>query len=209
MCKDQVWNDGVVPVQSAVWKIKDNARSKSLHTDLTGTADFSSFVKPRLAIGPKGNHNPEAPDVTELPGSTGAFTNSIQQGDAFARAIMPRVYGVRYVAAENEIPNSPIQPFAQAVKLAGKQITEIELPVETAANFGITFMAIADVSVTLLDNDNMTVGKCLANTPEANQWFRSLFVDKPVTAGRWKLRLENIAEREAEVILTTWSNATR
>ena len=42
MCKTLVWNDGVVPVPSAKWQIKDNAESKNIHTDLTGTSDFSS-----------------------------------------------------------------------------------------------------------------------------------------------------------------------
>ena len=67
MCKTVVWNDGVVPVESAVWQIKDNVLSKNVHTDLTGTADFSSFVKPRLAVGPKGDHNAERPEQPQLP----------------------------------------------------------------------------------------------------------------------------------------------
>ncbi|HEX6125094.1 MAG TPA: hypothetical protein VFZ23_06940 [Pyrinomonadaceae bacterium] len=209
MCKDQVWNDGVVPVNSAIWKIKDNARSKSLHTDLTGTSDFSSFVKPRLAIGPKGNHNPEAPDVPDLRGGTHGLKGAEQLGDDFARGIAPRIYGARHVAVEDETLRGPAQPFAKAVTLAGKQISEIEVPVETATNFGVTFMAVADVSITLLDNANAIAGMNLAKTPEANQWFRSIFIDKPVTAGTWKLRLENNSEGETEVILTTWSNSRR
>jgi pimeloyl-ACP methyl ester carboxylesterase len=62
MCKTVTWNDGVVPVESAVWTIRDHALSKNVHTDLTGTADFSNFVKPRLAVGPRGDHNPEPPE---------------------------------------------------------------------------------------------------------------------------------------------------
>ncbi|HKP68016.1 MAG TPA: alpha/beta hydrolase, partial [Pyrinomonadaceae bacterium] len=38
MCKTVTWNDGVVPVASAIWKIADHAKSKNLHTDLTGTS---------------------------------------------------------------------------------------------------------------------------------------------------------------------------
>jgi hypothetical protein len=48
-----------VTVDSALWNIADNAKTKSIHTDLMSTKDFSDFVKPRLAIGPKGNHNPD------------------------------------------------------------------------------------------------------------------------------------------------------
>jgi pimeloyl-ACP methyl ester carboxylesterase len=54
--------DGVVPVRSAHWIIKDTGLTDSIHTDLTGTKDFSNFVKPRLAIGPKGNHLPDVPN---------------------------------------------------------------------------------------------------------------------------------------------------
>lgn len=71
-CKWSGAGDGVVNVKSAHWTIKDNALTDSIHTDLTGTKDFTSFVKPRLAVGPKGNHNPEMP---ELPNRTGQMPN--------------------------------------------------------------------------------------------------------------------------------------
>lgn len=58
-CKWSGENDGVVPVKSALWNVKDTGLTNSIHTDLTGTKDFSNFVKPRLAIGPKGDHNPD------------------------------------------------------------------------------------------------------------------------------------------------------
>ncbi|HMS41173.1 MAG TPA: alpha/beta hydrolase [Pyrinomonadaceae bacterium] len=63
-CKWSGEGDGVVPVTSALWTIKDTGLTDSIHTDLTGTKDFSGFVKPRLAIGPKGNHLPEIPQMT-------------------------------------------------------------------------------------------------------------------------------------------------
>jgi pimeloyl-ACP methyl ester carboxylesterase len=61
-CKWEGEGDGVVTTKSAHWAIKDTGISNSIHTDLTGTKDFSNFVKPRLAIGPKGNHLPEMPN---------------------------------------------------------------------------------------------------------------------------------------------------
>ncbi|MFN0140725.1 MAG: lipase family alpha/beta hydrolase [Pyrinomonadaceae bacterium] len=67
-CKWEGEGDGVVTVKSAHWTIKDTGISNSIHTDLTGTKDFSDFVEPRLAIGPKGNHLPETPD---MPGRAG------------------------------------------------------------------------------------------------------------------------------------------
>jgi pimeloyl-ACP methyl ester carboxylesterase len=61
-CKWEGEGDGVVTTKSAHWTIKDTGLTDSIHTDLTGTKDFSNFVKPRLAIGPKGNHLPEMPN---------------------------------------------------------------------------------------------------------------------------------------------------
>lgn len=206
MCKTYVWNDGVVPVPSAIWRIKDNAKSKNVHTELTGTADFSAFVKPRLAIGPKGNHNPEAPELQQYPGTIGL--NS-----------MPRLYGAAFVQNTGfSLPNLGIQrsvamieykPFAKSVKIGPKQIAEIEIPVAAVPNMGITFMANADVSATLFNDKGSIVGKNLTKTPEANTWFRSIFVEKGITAGSWKLKLENTADVEREVFLTAWSDAVR
>jgi hypothetical protein len=200
MCKSVVWNDGVVPVQSAIWKIKDFAKSKSLHTDLTGTSDFSSFVKPRLTVGPKGNHNPEVGDVI---GSADAirygYTNETVAWN------LGRVYGKRDMSLETVSPN-PETPFAKSVKLGPKQSVEIEIPIAAGANFGVTFMASSDVSAILSNQSNVIVGTNLTKTADAAQWFRSIFYDKPTTAGTWHLKLENTSDRESEVVLTTWSN---
>ncbi|MFL6466950.1 MAG: esterase/lipase family protein [Pyrinomonadaceae bacterium] len=63
ICKGLSWGDGFVTVESAAGNIADVAKTKSIHTDLMSTKDFSDFVKPRLAIGPKGNHNPDFPAI--------------------------------------------------------------------------------------------------------------------------------------------------
>jgi pimeloyl-ACP methyl ester carboxylesterase len=199
MCKSVVWNDGVVPVESAIWKIADNAKSKSLHTDLTGTSDFSSFVKPRLAIGPKGNHNPATPDVS--------YRGEIREAGNHS---IPRFYGAMFGgSSELRVPSAPAQAFAKEIELGPKQTMEIEIPVEAASNFGVTFMAINSVSASLLDQAGKLEGKNLAASPESGQWFRSIFIDKPVAAGTWKLRLENTADRKAKVVLTTWADPPR
>lgn len=197
MCKTLVWNDGVVPVPSAIWEIKDNAKSKNVHTELTSPADFSSFVKPRLAIGPKGNHNPEAQSQIS------SVLPVMSEG-------LPRGYGVRdnfyFVNAALTFKD---QPWAKAVTVPGKQTVEIEIPVEAVQNFGITFMALSDISVSLFNNEGVLIGKNLAKTPDANSWFRSIFIDKGITAGIWKLKIENVSDRELEAIFTTWSNAVK
>jgi triacylglycerol esterase/lipase EstA (alpha/beta hydrolase family) len=201
MCKEVIWNDGVVPVSSAKWTIADTAESKSIHTDLTGTGDFSAFVKPRLAIGPKGNHNPEMP---ELPNRAGS--NRQNQSDAYFinASYQPQTL------TESLASNNSFKPdFAKAVTLSPKQSVEIEIPVEQALNFGLTFMADARISATLFNEKGAVVGKNLTNTPESATWFRSIYVDKEVTGGIWKLKLENTSDKELEAILATWKNAMK
>ncbi len=192
MCKSIVWNDGFVPVPSAKWNISDTAESRNINTDLTGTADFSNFVKPHLAIGPKGNHNPDAP---QLPGGI-ASTGWITTFDP-----------ATFVASTRFAAGMFTQPFAKSVKLAPHQSTEVEIPVEIASNFGMTFMSDPKVSVTLMNDKGGIVGKNLADSPEARAWFRSIYVPTPVTAGKWKAKIENTGDLEYEIVLTTWANA--
>jgi pimeloyl-ACP methyl ester carboxylesterase len=201
MCKSVVWNDGVVPVQSAIWIIKDNAQSKNVHTELTGTADFSSFVKPRLAIGPKGNHNPEAPDVV-----LGTFQNSSSPGVPFVNAAFSPLASPfsGSTTAEDFKPS-----FAKEVKLKPKETVEIELPVETAENMGITFMADPSVSATLIDDKGVPRGENLAGSNLAKSFFRTIFVDKNVEKGAWRLRLENTGTMESTAVIAVWSNAIK
>jgi hypothetical protein len=202
MCKTVVWNDGVVPVESAVWKIRDNALSKNVHTELTGTADFSSFVKPRLAVGPKGDHMPERPDASQLPGQVNRDLQATST-PAFVNASYVSRSGFALAADEEFRPS-----FAREVKLAPKQSIEIEIPVAAGvANFGITFMADALVSATLADDRGAARGKNLAGSPESRGFFRTIFVDKNVTAGTWKLRLENTGTLEATAVIAAWNDA--
>jgi pimeloyl-ACP methyl ester carboxylesterase len=204
MCKTVVWNDGVVPVESAVWQIRDNALSKSVHTDLTGTADFSNFVKPRLAVGPKGDHNPERPDAPQLPQYPGQINRHTRDAStpAFVNAAFVTPSGF-HVAADEEFRPS----FAREVRLAPKQVLEVEIPVAAGANFGVTFMADALVSATLLDAKGAARGNNLAGSPESRGFFRTIFVDKNVAAGTWRLRLENTGTLEAAAVIAAWSDA--
>ncbi|MFN6964829.1 MAG: esterase/lipase family protein [Pyrinomonadaceae bacterium] len=193
MCKTIVWNDGVVPVPSAVWEIEDNARSKNLHTELTGTADFSAFVKPRLAVGPRGDHNP----ATQVPAAPPS---------GFASLAMEGLAGGHGAADAGHAPAEE-PPFAKLVKLPARGTVEVELPVSAARNVGVTFMASAGISATLFDDRGAAVGKNLAGSREAGVWFRSIYVDRDVGSGRWKLRLENTTALELESIVVLWTDA--
>jgi pimeloyl-ACP methyl ester carboxylesterase len=193
MCKTIVWNDGVVSVPSAKWIISDTAESKNVHTDLTGTSDFSSFVKPRLAIGPRGDHNPATP---EMP-TTGQMMRAI-----------PRNYGAAFNPSDVDAPPAS-ESTGKYVKLAPKQAMDIELSVSAIKNLGLTFMADPLVSASLLNTKGTIVGKNLAGSPESRGYFRSIFVDQPVAPATWKLKLENTSDREVEVYIVVWSDATK
>jgi len=106
-------------------------------------------------------------------------------------------------------PGMFTQDFAKGLKLTPKQSTEIEVPVETASNLGITFMADPKVSVTLVDDKGSVGGSNPAGSPESRGWFRSIFIDKPVTAGKWKLRIENTDDLEHPIYISAWTNATK
>jgi hypothetical protein len=195
MCKSIVPNDGLVPVPSAFWNISDRAESTSIHTDLTGTRDFSNFVKPHLAIGPKGDHNPDiqGPQASVFSNSERHYGAMFMPGDTAEGSI-------------NEMSAS-MQQFAKDLRVAPRQSVEIDVPVEAARNFGLTFMADAGVSASLVDAAGNIAGKNLAGTPEAGSWFRSIFYNRPTTAATWKLRLENTGDRESRVVLITWKDA--
>src|SRR5262249_29459289 len=148
--------------------------------DLVGTEDFSSFVKPHLAIGPRGDHNPEPPSLKDLPNQTGSYSNN-----PFASYFINAAYKPD-AAIENPIDESIYRPdFAKAVKIAPKGSVEIEIPVSEGNDFGLTFMALPDISATLYNDKGALVGKNPAKTPEANAAFRSIYVDKGVTGGTW------------------------
>jgi pimeloyl-ACP methyl ester carboxylesterase len=203
MCKTVVSNDGVVPVESAHWVIKDNAISKNLHTDLTGTSDFSSFVKPRLAIGPKGNHNPEQPESALYSNQSGLNPNGPAAAMFVNASYRPQSSSVAGVGDD-------FRPaFAKEVKLAPKQALEIELAVPAGANYGVTFMSGPKVSATLFDDQGAVQGKNLADSPESRGLFRTIFVERAITAATWKLKVENTGEQEAVAIIAAWSDPVK
>ena len=206
MCKTVVWNDGVVPVESAVWKIKDHALSKSVHTDLTGAADFSSFVKPRLAVGPKGDHNPERPEQPQLPQYPGQVNRN--EGGAPSPSFLKASYAARVGAAFAAADEDFRPSLAREVRLAPKQSIEIEIPVAAgAASLGVAFMADPLVSATLADERGAARGTNGAGSAEARGFFRTIYVEKQVTAGIWRLRLENTGTLEASAVVAAWSDA--
>jgi pimeloyl-ACP methyl ester carboxylesterase len=156
-------NDGVVPLPSAKWTITDNETQAILHTSMTGTEPFSSFVKPRVALGPgkqaEGRSQPAAPGET-------------------ART-PPRlmVLGVEGTESAKAAPD-----FSKLILLAPGQTLNVSIPVEDAQNLGLTFVAANTVSATLIDHTGAVSGANLSDS-------RSIFVDRATTKGSWILRL--------------------
>ena len=172
-------NDGVVTVPSAIWTIEDNAQQDVIHTNMATPAVFSSFVKPRVAVGPD-----------RQKGAAG--------GGSKTRRLM--LTGV-------EEPASPEADFSKVLQLDPGQTVEVAIPVRQALNFGLTFVAANMVSATLIDDTGSVVATNLKGTLEASQMFRSLFVGRPVAKGNWTLKLQNEDRSEREVVLSTWSKA--
>ncbi|MGB8507828.1 MAG: hypothetical protein WCD76_05450 [Pyrinomonadaceae bacterium] len=221
MCKTVTRNDGVVPVESALWKIKDNALSKNVHTDLTGTEDFSSFVKPHLAIGPKGNHNPEQTELSQYRNQNKRMPDSNLTPRMLNSNLAPMFINASYgldaasglsasgntlTDAGGLLADDSRPAFAREIMLAPKQIVEIEIPVPSSANFVVTFMAGAKVSAILGDDKGEVRGKNLADSPAAKGFFRTIFVENSGAVGTWKLKLENTGTLEAVAIVSAWND---
>ncbi|MBB4837521.1 hypothetical protein HNP52_000572 [Sphingomonas kyeonggiensis] len=193
VCRMLAMNDGVVAEPSAIWTIEDHAVERTIHTSLTGAAQFSSFVKPRLAIGP-GKQGAQDKLAALLPGGGGGRLFE------FARACL-EFLGL----ADPKDPDAG--DFSKVAMLAPGQVMEIAIPVEDARNFGVTFVAANSVSVTLADDKGAPLGSNLAGKPEASQLFRGILVDRAIARATWKLTLRNDDKVERQVVLSTWSNA--
>ncbi|WP_447727069.1 esterase/lipase family protein [Sphingomonas koreensis] len=191
MCYMHDPNDGVVTVPSAIWTIEDNAQQDVIHTNMATAAIFSSFVKPRVAIGP-GKQKGAKPAPGRVAGGGGA---------APARLMLLGVEG-------RGEPDSVKPDFSKIVQLAPGQTLNVSLPVEEARNLGVTFVAATTVSATLADDKGAVADTNLTGTPKASQLFRSLFVDRPIARGNWTLTLKNESDVEREVVFSSWSNAS-
>jgi hypothetical protein len=196
MCSTVEPNDGAVTVSSAFHNFSDTATTRSLHPDMVGTKDFSDFVKPHLAIGPHGDHNPAMPSVTMG-----------QYGDELYRPQSPYTT-VGFAQQGGEV--KPDIFFGKGSRIAAKQSVEIEIPIpENTDGFGLTFLASPLISATLVDASGNVIGKNLQGTPEASTMFRSIAVAKNLSGTTVKLRLVNDADQEAVAVFTVWKKPDR
>ena len=226
-CGGYIWNDGFVSVESAIHGIEDFAYSNSLHMVLTNMRNFGNFVEPHLVTGPKGTYplrvrsDPNDFDrwKIENPGFSKSFGfPGILEPNGPSTFSLGSIF-VNAAYAEHQSGNSPdtggsvllkkvedSATFSRELKLSPNQSTEIEVPVSTGNSFGLTLMAASQVSATLVDDKGTVQGRNTANKEQANAFFRSMFVDKPVVAGSWKLKLENTSSFEQVVLVAGWAD---
>jgi pimeloyl-ACP methyl ester carboxylesterase len=207
-CQSREGGDGVVPVSSAIWEIRDWRYSNSLaHTDLTSRADFGAFVFPRLAVGPRGNHDIEMKDKEPSNPMKPIQRSSNEQApvDRYGFGSVFRKASYQKQNADDEAaPEGLI--LAKEVKLQPNQTAEIEIPVPDAARAAVVFVAPPNVSAVLLDSANKIVGENKAGTPEAKQMFRTISLDKTASGGNLKLKFESREAKETIVYAAAFAD---
>lgn len=223
VCGGLEWNDGLVTVKSAQYGVTDVGQSNDLHHQLVDGKNFGNFVKPHIVTGPSRTYpiavknDPADWRRWQVDNSaTGGPTPAGSAQNLFVPAVdrvADAVFDTNSAAAGG--PNATEielswtlranDSFSKQLKLAPKQTVEIELPVEAASNLGVTFFAPPSVSVSLVNDSGLVVGKSKAGSAFADSMFRSLFAWKPFGAGVWKLRGENTADVEQVFVGYAWT----
>ncbi len=207
ICGGYEWNDGFVTVNSATYGVPDHSQANNLSFDLVDTRNFSNFVLPHVLTGPKGTYpRPVKSDPTDFDrwkiddhySVLGPDQDNSRNG-SFYSVLWERESAANRFAEENP------QTFSAERKLTPKQTLELEVPVEAAGNFGITFSALSPVAVSLVDDKGVVVSKNLTDSPLARSIFRMVYVRKPVTKGTWKIRIQNTSDAEQFFAGFGWS----
>lgn len=217
-CQSPSRGDGVVSIGSARFKIMDWRYSDSLtNSDLTSRADFGSFVFPRLSIGPRGNHDPEIltagndREINETVADTGDTMAPPADRYGFNSMFRKASYKTESVRNDDDkmaMGDGEIEglTLSKQVKLAANQTSEIEIPMTTSSRASVVFVTSPNVSATLVDSTGNIVGKNQGGTPESKQMFRVISVDKPVTNGTWKVKLESKESSATDVLLAAFAD---
>jgi pimeloyl-ACP methyl ester carboxylesterase len=211
ICGGMEWNDGLITVKSAKYGVSDTGETNSLTNQMFDIRTFNNFVKPHLITGPKGTYPSEVvndPTDWRRWQLRTSINNPGSGSGRYQDASREDLYRMVSYARESAAPIGEVsQPFSGEVKLGPKQITDIEVPVEAAQNFGLTFMANPSVTVSLIDDKGRVLRKEVAGSEFASAMFRMLFADKPLIKNTWKLRLENTSDLEQEFAGYGWSLA--
>lgn len=160
-----------------VERLVDTATGVVFHTQMTGNTNiFRDFVKPRLSLGPDASQNLSLTERTEVTDFDSSGTNDDPK---------PQIL------------------LSKAVEVAAGNTAKMPIVVPQAAVFGVTLSAPPQVGSTLFDPGNSVRGSIAANSPEANELFRTFPVENP-SIGTWYLELKNEGTEPVTVLLSGW-----
>jgi len=205
------WGDGVVPLPSAKYNNTDYRYVFRNHLELTGKEDFLGFVMPRIALGPKKANSEQMQALIEGNSGDNFASNSddvFQKADryGFGEFFKKASYN-RAENAEDEKDNSQENiTTKQKVELKANETKEIEVPVRDGSSAGVVLVAAPAVSATLKDASGAIVGESKGGMEAMKEIFRTIAVEKQVTNGVWKLKLENLGNEAATVFVAGITN---
>ncbi|MBS1796697.1 MAG: hypothetical protein JSS81_22895 [Acidobacteria bacterium] len=206
---DDAPGDGLTPVKSGIWRIKNYFVSKKPVSSrfLLGEESHFRQIYKWLAVPPKGDH---APDPATL-GAVFSDSNPAAPNDSLAANFgRTRRYGAMFqpvnLAAVDagQTTDDAKANFSAVVGLKAKGAAEIEIPVTSGTRFSLVFYGSPEVSATLVDDKGEVVGTDPAGGAGADEIFRTITVKKPFSAGKWKLRLESRDPSETEVAVAAF-----
>jgi len=207
------WGDGVVPLPSAKYNNTDYRYVFRNHLDLTGKEDFQGFVMPRIAVGPKKARTEQssasrlkeftndnlamAEDEVYRKNDQGGFSSYFQNA-SYKPLEKP----------EDEKDNSQENVTTrQKVELNARETKEIEIPVRDGSNAGVVLVATPAVSATLKDASGVSLGESKGGMEAMKEMFRTIAVNRQITNGVWKLKLENLGNEATTVFVAGISHS--
>lgn len=208
---ENVFGDGVVPVESAKYNLTDYEYVPRNHIALTGIEDFKGFVMPRVAVGPKKSRAERATALLEKSASetyaSADETSAPRDRYGFARYFQTVSYKRPTVAAIDDEPNGAKLTTKKKIVLAPKQSQEIEIPAEAIGVNGVLIVAGTGVAATLTDAGGAALGVSEGGLEAVKNPFRLIVADRKATGALMKLKLQNFADEEAVVFVAGFANS--
>lgn len=200
---ENVFGDGVVPIESAKYNLTDYEYVPRNHIALTGIEDFKGFVMPRIAIGPKKARAEKLTARIENNSDDNFAANeNTQSEDKYGFNKYFQKTSFKRETPETSDENNLAKVTAkEKIVLAAKQTKEIEIP---NGSQGILLIANTGVVATLTDANGTILGKSEGGLDAMRNLFRTIITDKK-TSGNLKLKLENFAAEETVVFVTGFS----
>ncbi|MCC6452182.1 MAG: hypothetical protein IT171_04780 [Acidobacteria bacterium] len=196
VCQADVQGDGLTTLRSAIWRVKTHAilDSRANTREIMGEVAHFRQVYKWIAIPPQGDHSPD-------PGTLAIGTSNALSGDSFKLAAFDgRIGSERFFDDDTEV-----KPDASAVAtLRPHQPAEVFLQVPAGSKLTVVFMAAPGISARLENASGTVIGENNSNDPAAQDIFRTITVNGPISAGRLKLTLTGDAANDIEIPVTVF-----